>query len=349
MFINSDVIIDPGAHLIIKDVVYLHENSKIIVERGEESTDYGGKLEINGGKLTNSCNGDSWQGIEVWGHSDKTQNAVEQGWLYITNNGCIENAEIGAIANKISTSGEHGFTGGVIRANGGVFINNKTAVKLEDYKGETLSDFYNCTFVTDDNWQIPMASPQSFVELSDYIGATEFVDCKFINKAVSNESAKLKGNGIKSINSYVFVHGLCANNFSPCDEYIGCEFEGLEYGIHATGLDYYNPFILVKNSAFIDNYRGIYLNSFNYAEVISNTFKLSNLRSHESGLYLNQCMGYHVEDNTFYSNEGYSGTNFGIIVNYSVNAANEIYRNNFDTIYCGISVQDENRNSDGTG
>lgn len=162
MFINSNIIIKQNAHLIIKDVVYLHENSKIIIERGE-SGEFGGKLEIDGGKLTNSCDGDVWEGIEVWGYSDKNQNAIEQGWIYIHNNGCIENAEIGVLANKTSTSDESGFTGGVVRVNEGVFLNNKISVKLENYTGESLTDFYHCTFEVNDNWQHDGASPGDFV------------------------------------------------------------------------------------------------------------------------------------------------------------------------------------------
>ena len=55
---NSNVVVKSGANLIIKDVVYFHQNAKLIVERGA-------RLEINGGKLTNSCDGDYWEGVEV--------------------------------------------------------------------------------------------------------------------------------------------------------------------------------------------------------------------------------------------------------------------------------------------
>ncbi len=352
MFMNRDLIIEPEASLIIKDVVYFHENAKVIVKRSGIDGKFGGKLEINGGKLTNSCNGDEWKGIEVEGHSDKQQNAVEQGWLYITNNGCIENARIGILANRTSSSESFvGFTGGVIRANEAVFINNQVAIKLENLDEVSLSDIYNCTFVSNDDWQIGGASPLYFIELNNYCnyGQLEISACKFINKAEDNQSVKGKGYGIYSTNSSFTVDQLCANENYPCSEYLGCSFDNLEYGIHATDPLYRNLPVSIKNSEFIDNKNGIYLGTLNYAEVTSNTFQVKDVGRDAYGLYLDQCMGYHVEANTFSSIEDYLGTNYGIIVNYSVKAANEIYRNNFNTIYCGISSQDENRGLDGIG
>ena len=61
MRVHSNLVVKSGKTLTIKNgaAVYFHENSKIIVERG-------GHLIIDGGTLTNGCEG-LWKGIEVWG------------------------------------------------------------------------------------------------------------------------------------------------------------------------------------------------------------------------------------------------------------------------------------------
>ena len=338
MFVDGDVIIKPGAHLIIKDVVYLHENSKIIVQRSEDPLIFGGKLEIDGGKLTNSCNGDFWKGIEVWGHSDKNQNAVEQGWVYVHNNGCIENAEIGILANKASTYEETGFTGGVIRVNEGVFLNNKIAVKLENYTGESLTDFFYCTFEVNDNWQHDAASPGDFVILDDYNISPRFMACRFINKSAWYEGL---GVGIKSINSSVFVNGLCANSTMPCDEYVNSEFTGLLDGIYASGANPTGSLLTVMNSVFTNNKEGVYVGAINNFTITSNTFTVKDIGEHY-GLYVEKCTGYHIEDNTFIG-LGNSQDNYGLYINGSGEYDNLVYNNYFENLYYGSVFQDINR------
>ncbi len=94
--------------------------------------------------------------------------------------------------------------------------------------------------------------------------------------------------------------------------------------------------------------KGIYLSALDNAEITSNEFSLR-FSTDSYGLYLNECTGYHVEENTFTSENYLSVDRFGIIVNYSGQNVDEIYRNNFNHINTGINIQDENRNSKGEG
>ncbi|MCF8366301.1 MAG: hypothetical protein K9H16_11000, partial [Bacteroidales bacterium] len=85
---DRNLIINSGKTLTINSqgIIHLPTDAKIIVKPG-------GKLVLNGGTLSNGCNG-LWQGIEVWGNPEATQIPANQGWLSISNGGTIENAEV---------------------------------------------------------------------------------------------------------------------------------------------------------------------------------------------------------------------------------------------------------------
>jgi hypothetical protein len=62
----GDIKVQNGSQLTIQNsTIKLPEGKKIVIERG-------GKIIINGGKITNSC-GNIWSGIEVHGNSNVAQ------------------------------------------------------------------------------------------------------------------------------------------------------------------------------------------------------------------------------------------------------------------------------------
>ncbi|MDR0364730.1 MAG: serine protease, partial [Bacteroidales bacterium] len=77
----------PGGILTITGTIACAENVQIIVQPG-------GKLIIDGGKLTNSCSGKMWTGILVFGQRDKPQLPEYQGTVELKNNAVIEHALI---------------------------------------------------------------------------------------------------------------------------------------------------------------------------------------------------------------------------------------------------------------
>ncbi|MBO4654363.1 MAG: S8 family serine peptidase, partial [Bacteroidales bacterium] len=91
-FTDADLIIDSLATLTITDTLYIAGGHNIIVRPG-------GKLIVNGGTLTNACDGEMWQGIIVEGHASLPQLPALQGSV-ILNNATIENAR-----NAIATRG----------------------------------------------------------------------------------------------------------------------------------------------------------------------------------------------------------------------------------------------------
>lgn len=377
---NRNIIVGPDDTLTIKSTVYLHPDSKIIVKRGLGENSRGGRLVIDGGKLTNSCAGNSWQGVEVWGYTDEPQNSVHQGWVYITNKGCIENAKTGILANISSTDEEYrGYTGGVIRANGGVFINNEISIKLENLPdAQSLSDIYRCDFVWNNDFKIPGTSPKYHIELTDYsnFGQPEISACRFLNTRTNPEgNIDRIGIGILSINSTFTAGQLCLNNEYPypCEDYIGNRFENLEIGIDIRGNNDYNsiitieknefknnedginisegdygsPLVSVNECTFNNNVSGLYLNNIGNAEVTSNYFSVA-AQNKAHGLYLEGSYGFHVENNYFTCNECFGQSTFGIVTQ-NTKGPNEIYRNTFENIYCAIEALNQNRDSEGNG
>lgn len=126
------------------------------------------------------------------------------------------------------------------------------------------------------------------------------------------------------------------------------QFEKLTRGIYATnaagslGID-------LSKTLFLDNTYGAYFSGFTSVSglrILSNIFRNGQPCPTDSyGLYLDQCTGYHVEDNEFYQTDS-SLKGIGLIVNNSGILPNEIYRNRFHNLRFATLSQNVNRNSD---
>jgi hypothetical protein len=322
--IQSYLIIKANADLTIHSTVTFVKESKIIVE-------VGGKLTVDGGKLTNAC-GELWQGIEVWGTSSGAQNPVEQGWVLI-NNGTIENAVIGVVANRYESSGSPtpGYTGGIIQAYRSQFRNCSLAVQFDPYEPFSVSGFGQCEFITDGDYLLSgYINPYAFAAIVNHRGV-QFSRCNFENENPELFSLTNRGKGI-----------LCSNgNFTV---HYGSSFSGLYYGIYAIGILGQNTFY-VSNTEF-NSYRGIYMSAYLNNRLDDNTFivpvSAPGVNNDAYGLYMQRCTGYEVEDNTFTSSQS-TPTGIGLYINNSGTDANEIYRNDFSNLEYSIVAQDINR------
>ncbi|MEZ5196325.1 MAG: hypothetical protein R2764_07995 [Bacteroidales bacterium] len=169
-----------GSILTIQSEVGFVEDGKLIVERG-------GKLIVDGGVLTNVIEDILWQGIELWGTKNATQNPIDQGWVRIINGGTIENAIVGIKTCKISVDPTEGevvdlnYTGGIVQATDAVFRNNRFAVRFHDYRYSSASYFDDCDFVLNDNY-ICEDDPGYFVRMNSMHGI-DFTYCRFMNES----------------------------------------------------------------------------------------------------------------------------------------------------------------------
>jgi len=167
-----------GAQLTIQSTVYIGEENKIMIDRG-------GTLILDGCLLTNSCNGNYWQGIDVWGDSEKSQlQSSDQGTIELRNGATVENAIV-AIATIKSDSLFHGTksSGGIIKADDSFFKNNRTHIQYYRY-----ANFYRWDTVYKN--EIPNLS--------------YFSNCEFSN-GNSEDSVKLYGLKISGVNGIDFT------------------------------------------------------------------------------------------------------------------------------------------------
>ena len=340
--INSEVIINNGATLTITGRRAFVEDAKIIVEVGS-------KLIIDGGVLTNACDG-LWKGIEVWGNPLLPQIPLEnQGYIYLKNGAVIKNAETAIAAIKIDEydTPDYDFSGGIVFANNSDFINNKTAVALYNYSENYLCSFYKCKFKTT-QLLYDKEYPNAFVTLCGVKGVF-FKGCEFSNTASLEEYYPgARGFGIFSYNADYVVKEACVSQVYPCEEILPSSFSNLCFGILALVSDFIST-VRIENNEFVNNYSHIFLSGLNQPEINMNNFTLNSGElafNNYSGLYLDYCTGYQVEENSFIADDRQS-EQAGIVVNNSGTEPNEVYNNYFENLGVGVLAQECNRNASG--
>jgi len=347
----DNLVIPDGVTLnIVNSQIQFAPESKVIVQRN-------GRLILDHSQLTKTqtnCYNSQWLGVEVWGNSQVSQvPQSNQGLLRILNGGSIEYAKIGILANRHGGYPEPdipvpGYTGGIVWCDSGYFVNNNIGAIFGSYSFHSGSYFRRTHFLTNDD-MIQGELPQCFVRL-DGLDLVRFYGCTFYNSkmGIFNDYFT-RGIGIFSFNSHFIVDGHCFSETWPCSHWRQSVFEGLYKGIYAlnSGSEH-NPYI--SNSIFRDNLKGVYLSGFgslSNATVISNVFKIIRPYNYVVdscyGLYLDNCSGYHVEGNEFYTELG-TADGIGLVVNNSGTLSNEVYRNNFYNLKYATLSQNVNRN-----
>jgi len=347
---TQDYLVSTGATLLITGDIAMGSNSDIFVAPG-------GKLKIDGGRLTSGCSG-SWNGIDVWGNSRMPQVPEYQGMVEVKNGGMIEFAD-----TAISTSLVHGIytnpTGGIVNCKDAVFKDNYLGVCLYPYVSPignpNFSRFKRTEFkITDDYYNLDdraQHSPKCSIQLDGVIGL--FIEgCSFINE--SHAERLSRGIGLVDLDAGCFVTGACkVDNQIPCNKSIPSKFEGFDYGIRASNL-WSSRTISVDSADFIDNYRGIYLGLVNDASIIKSNFYLNADNDYFKtvdilvGIYTERCNRYQIEENHML---GAEPGNFELVGMHILNSGtdhNEVYNNYFENIDYGIIAAGENRNRDGS-
>ena len=144
--IASEIIVDSLSTLYVYDTAKLRRESRIIVRPG-------GKLIVNGGTLTNACDGEMWGGIIVEGNANIRQTALMQGSV-ILNNATIENAHEAISTRGAEDSTLWDKTGGIVQATNTLFRNNRRSAEFLTYENHKANGtvtnnvgfFTRCTF-----------------------------------------------------------------------------------------------------------------------------------------------------------------------------------------------------------
>jgi hypothetical protein len=336
--LNGNLIIETGGVLTITSELYVPVDCKIIVKRG-------GKLIIDGGTLTNACDG-LWKGIEVWGTSNQSQSYTYQGAVEIINGGTIENAICGiqTIRYAIPDGGgveapDYSYTGGLVFCDNSNFINNETAVKFWPYNYSTSSSFFrDCEFITNNNL-IPATDVKNFIEMKG-ISGVKIAGSSFTDSHSFTNPADLTS-GVLANDSRFYVWPY---NGQPS------VFTGLYYGIKSLTVDPVKT-VNIENSHFLNNFRSVYLSGISNATVILNQFNpwsaISIVANENYCLYLDGCTGYCIEENNFINPNTGIDNGIGMIINNSGTAENFIYNNYFSNLANAVLAQNDNRSITG--
>lgn len=369
VYIKETLIIPAGKTITIKNMTFkFAPNAKVIVERGTTGGLAGGKLILDGTTFTadDDCTESAmWLGVQVYGYNNQNQlpaSTSKQGWLTMINNSKIEHSIKGASATlflpfvflgQVTYISDPGYCGGVIQATNATFRNNIEDVNVLDYIAPSgagnESYFTNCTFITDGLLNNTASSPLYHAYIKNVKGV-KFYGCDFKNIQPGLYAYNKRGQGIYASNAHFTVEARCLSTLFPCSSFDYGTFQGLYYGINATSSDYTRTIKADRNN-FVNNIYGVRLSGLKGATLTRNNFEV--LRSaapnptlETYGLYLDNCDQYAVQENSFteYNDPSVSapGNTYGVIVNNSGEAHNEIYKNNFSNIKVGGQSQNIN-------
>lgn len=264
------------------------------------------------------------------------------------NNSSIENAEIGILCGRrplINTKFPSS-SGGIVIINNSDFINNKLAVKMNNYP-----DFERVSYFTDCDFQYNAASlyqynPAAkekivFVHLIDNYGVT-FTDNTF-SADVAAYLPDERGIAIKGESAgFNIVSGSTGNSFN-----------GLTYAIKSTLFSSISRQIIIDGNTFNNVQKSIYIQGGISDEITNNTFtnipNADALGDHTYGVYMVSSSGFIVDDNTFSgvsvsSSSPLTAGSHGIAVENSGAQGGRLFDNEFEKTDFAVHTQGDNQN-----
>lgn len=342
--INSDITINNGSVMTINGIVKMASNRKISVKPG-------GKLVVNGGKITSICN-EPWQGIVLEGNPTKIQNPIWQGVIELNNQAVIENAIVGIQSpSPIITFNSMGLpnpllTKGIIKATDATFKNNASDVIIYGFtktnSGSYIpnsSYFKNCKFITTNENKITALKPHIRLGSCNSIAIQ---GCTFSDQR-SGATPKIDGRiGISASNATFNI-----NDYSKDGTIIHSQFLNLKQAIISVGAPSETK-ITIFNST-IECYKGIYLFMAINPTIFGNTFKVKNenyivgSNDYPYGLYFDKTIPIDNESNFFQGiNTVPNGINAGLIVRSTGPNFSEIFNNDFHALSIGVQALNDN-------
>ncbi|MDR1793347.1 MAG: T9SS type A sorting domain-containing protein [Bacteroidales bacterium] len=368
--LGSTLTIPAGYTLELQGRIYSTPTGKIIVEKG-------GKLIVDGGMLTNECNDDLWEGIEVRGTGNiantssfciltiTDQNNNNQGVVELRNDAIIQNAKCGIYVGNSSNLREGG---GIVKADNAHFINNKTSIEFrpfENYKvsiytaANNVSYFTRCTFTTDMATYVDMSEIEPMVKLYG-VRNVKFAGCDFLcqvpflsDLSDIEDSTRLLLHptiGIYCNNAGVLLAGagmniICCPGISEKQN----TFSGFSSAIHVINSG--TRASSISQSQFFGNKIAV---SGEYADRIAIGvchFNLTTVYPEPIGVQLSFSHGYVIDNNSFIND---ANNGIGVHINNSGTGNNVIENNTFTkllnaTISTGTNAEESTKPESCTG
>ncbi len=378
--IEGVVDVEPGATVIVDNLstTYFADkletglDSKIVVEQGgsivNPSNPNGGKLQIFGTVTAipgNVNGGTMWQGIEVGGDVTKIPPAAVQGKVTITGPGGTNT--IPQISNAIN----------------GVTTARFNAEYIPDLTTSGSSVVSSNSALFQNNWRSIQIMPRGTYGGNSNLANSQFLQnaaighhlLPYYSVSITGNSATINNNKFLVDNTYwgtlnasnALASGISLNNsnLSPTNN----TFTDLYTAIYqTTSIPTIN--VTISANTFTNDYTSVTLSGSSYSSVNSNTFVI-NKALHQpsspaplgwspSGIVLNNCHHYSVQDNSLTSTSAIWA--YGIVVtnsNYGSFTENEVVNNNtlsnytpFQTYYLignkyragGVAIQPQGDN-----
>ncbi len=300
--------------------------TNIIVEKG-------GLLTItDGAKLTaiSDCELSMWDGIQLWGNSTAPQTGSDQPGVFIDAQSIIENARYGILADKadyvthekniddyqckikdLAMAETQSYGGGYVYCSDANFRNNRFSIVLNSYTQNNESVIMNSNFFLDEpihdfdvvNEMGFRKGINSFIKLFDVFrnpGGLIITENNFDILSGILQSPDDYGKGISAFNSTFQASSNTFNN--------------LNFGLISGAFNTLNTFSF-KCNTLTNMIHGAHISGIDYFQMHTNDFQITN-EAHPYGIYMENCTGYGLEQNTLSFNSSNWNRNPIGIINY---------------------------------
>jgi len=337
--------------------------TRIVVETG-------GKLIVNDATLTSidECPNSLWDGVQVRGNYFERQLQQHQGYVSLRNS-TISNARtavmlaVGELGDPMAGIIKES-TGGIVEATGSTFLNNRYDAVFYPYENRlsngavinNVSFFHRSSFITNGGVPAEGQFPETHVFMHGVRGIP-YKGCTWSNTLLGQdlELPFQQGTGIRSINSSFVVTDHCnalINLGDPCPPgaLTTSSFTNLHRGILATTIKADRTFS-VDNATFTGTNFGIRMEGIQDASITRCSFDVPTpftpgIVGATYGVYTDECTGYRIQENSFFTNQPGSPRKVGLIIKDSGTNYNTFYNNTFDNLYTGSIIQGQNAGTD---
>ena len=369
IYIKQELRIPAGVSVTINDMnLHFAPGAHLVIENGTNGQQ-GGRLTLNNTLLTVDarCDEESlWLGVEVWGNTSLTQGSLgnsTQGRLFFQYGSKIEHAQIGILVGRrnVIESGPSGCPptldiqpysfdfsrgGGIVRTSEVSMFSNQRGVYFLPYLASSGSSNLSAFSRTDFYWDGPLkgnVSPFVHAYLRQVKGIY-FRGCNFRNATPSAFNYPQLGDGIFSYASQFYVQPQCSvlvPKCVTCPGEVPSTFENLRFGVRT-----FNPgnfTFIVKRSEFDNCQYGIYVQHTEQGQITNNAFRVRQATYQTAAIALYRSPTFTVEENRIMGIGSSAGTkSYGILVNNSGTADNDIYLNEFTDLHIGGQAELDN-------
>lgn len=369
IYIKEELRIPADANVTINNMtLHFAPGARLVIENGTGGQQ-GGILTLNNTKLTvdeRCSNEELWLGVEVWGNTADLQGSLgnsSQGRLFLQNASLIEHAWIGVLVGKrIATeisqgdcpplitvqpfSFDQARDGGIVRSTGSSFFGNQRGVWFQPYLASNGANNLSQFSTTDFSWDGPLRgaySLQNHAYLNQVKGIF-FKGCSFRNVTPSAFTYTQLGTGIYSFKAQFYVQPYCpvlVPQCTVCPNEVRSSFENLRFGVRTynTGSLTFN----VNRSDFDNCEYGIYAYQTRDSRIANNTFAVRQESYQTAGIAMYRTPTFTIEENDILGIGNPANTNsFGIVINNSGTADNDIYLNRISNLHIGGQSELEN-------